>query len=222
MAVDPNLGHYVTNTVNIPPTTVKCKCGNIYTGADCLTLMKVHMDVENAPEEDTEMFEVPGSRLREMTDDIRKMGDLLESAWGLIANAGWDASSGDVSIPKTTGWHEAAVRWREDYFALTSRDGASFVLEKISIEKGEPSETILVIARSFRYVSEWCLVHGINARSPRVKWARTGHHLQGIKDAYYVDLGTDDQEFRVLLEQLKALGHIKPLLTPIWAVRPDI
>jgi len=35
---------------------------------------------------------------------------LLESAWGVIANAGWD------DCAKTPGWQEAAVRWRDDYF----------------------------------------------------------------------------------------------------------
>jgi hypothetical protein len=35
--------------------------------------------------------------------------DLLESAWGVIANAGWDESA------KSPGWQEAAVRWRDDY-----------------------------------------------------------------------------------------------------------
>jgi len=35
--------------------------------------------------------------------------DLLESAWGVIANAGWD------DCAKTTGWQEAAERWRDDY-----------------------------------------------------------------------------------------------------------
>ena len=52
--------------------------------------------------------------------------DLLEMAWGIIANAGWDASSGDVSLAKTTGWHEAAVRWRDDYHAwLKGQAGTS-------------------------------------------------------------------------------------------------
>jgi hypothetical protein len=43
--------------------------------------------------------------------------DLLEAAWGIIANAGWDAGSGDVTLSKTTGWHEATLRWRDDYHA---------------------------------------------------------------------------------------------------------
>lgn len=38
--------------------------------------------------------------------------DLLELAWGVIANAGWDGSA------KTPGWQEAAVRWRDQYHAL--------------------------------------------------------------------------------------------------------
>ena len=35
--------------------------------------------------------------------------DLLESAWGVIANAGWD------DCAKTPGWQEAAERWRDGY-----------------------------------------------------------------------------------------------------------
>ena len=35
--------------------------------------------------------------------------DLLESAWGVIANAGWDDGA------KSPGWQEAAVRWRDRY-----------------------------------------------------------------------------------------------------------
>lgn len=40
---------------------------------------------------------------------------LLEAAWGLIANAGWDAASGNVDLAKTEGWHKAAIRWRDLY-----------------------------------------------------------------------------------------------------------
>lgn len=41
--------------------------------------------------------------------------DLLHQAWGLIANAGWNATTGQVDLDKTNGWHEAALRWRDDY-----------------------------------------------------------------------------------------------------------
>jgi hypothetical protein len=47
--------------------------------------------------------------------------DLTERAWGLIANAGWDAGSGDVTLAKTAGWHDAAIRWRDDYHASMRR-----------------------------------------------------------------------------------------------------
>lgn len=47
---------------------------------------------------------------------------LLEAAWGLIANAGWDAHTGDVSGEKSPGWHEAAVRFRDRYHARLSQD----------------------------------------------------------------------------------------------------
>jgi hypothetical protein len=48
----------------------------------------------------------------------RRKNELLEAAWGLIANAGWDAITGDVSQPKSAGWHEAAIRWRDDYHSF--------------------------------------------------------------------------------------------------------
>ena len=41
--------------------------------------------------------------------------ELLELAWGIIANAGWDASTGTVDEPKGEGWYEAAIRWRDAY-----------------------------------------------------------------------------------------------------------
>ena len=52
--------------------------------------------------------------------------DLLGDAWGLVCNAGWDASSGRVDLEKTEGWHEAALRLREHYHAaLRGRYGSS-------------------------------------------------------------------------------------------------
>jgi hypothetical protein len=51
---------------------------------------------------------------------------MLEAAWGLIANAGWNAGTGDVTGAKSPGWHEAAMRWRDNYHAWLSfppRDG---------------------------------------------------------------------------------------------------
>jgi hypothetical protein len=81
----------------------------------------------------------------------------------------------------------------------------------VIVVNGEPSEKILIIARNMLYVNEWCWENGINPRSRNVKFIRSIVDFQGIKDAYYVDLGTDSPEFRTLLEQLKILGHIKPL-----------
>jgi len=45
--------------------------------------------------------------------------DLLEMAWGVIANAGWDG------MAKTPGWQEAAIRWRENYFAWSAEHKAA-------------------------------------------------------------------------------------------------
>lgn len=46
--------------------------------------------------------------------------DLLEAAWGLIANVGqgnWDT--------QTEGWKEAATRWREGYHRVIALEGRS-------------------------------------------------------------------------------------------------
>ncbi len=50
-----------------------------------------------------------------MEDDSHEvlLNDLLESAWGLIANA----SGGDWD-KATPEWRDAAVRWRDRYFAI--------------------------------------------------------------------------------------------------------
>lgn len=51
----------------------------------------------------------------------KELVDLLETAWGIIANSGWDAGTGDVSIERSPDWHLAALRFREEYFALLDR-----------------------------------------------------------------------------------------------------
>lgn len=89
-----------------------------------------------------------------------------------------------------------------------------FVWEKIQVENGEPSERILIIARDFRYAQEWCRIHGINFRSPAIRFASKLDHFHGISGMYYVDLGTDDQDLRLVVEHLKMMATIKPLMTP--------
>jgi hypothetical protein len=41
--------------------------------------------------------------------------DLLEAAWGVLANAGWDGAA------RPEGWQEAAERWRDRYHEVLSR-----------------------------------------------------------------------------------------------------
>lgn len=55
-----------------------------------------------------------------MSDDLDEaltgIDPLLESAWGVIANAGgWDDAHA-----ATPGWREAAERWRDEYHARLS------------------------------------------------------------------------------------------------------
>lgn len=50
-------------------------------------------------------------QLDNMTERCKRYGDLLEAAWGIIANAGgsdWQRESSE--------WQKAAERWRNDYF----------------------------------------------------------------------------------------------------------
>lgn len=50
--------------------------------------------------------------------------DLLEAAWGLIANAyggDWDLAS------PASGWKEAAERWRDQYHKTLPRDESELI-----------------------------------------------------------------------------------------------
>lgn len=52
------------------------------------------------------------------TTEQSEEAELLESAWGLIANAGggnWDF--------ETKAWEEAAIRWRDKYGAWADKTG---------------------------------------------------------------------------------------------------
>jgi hypothetical protein len=97
---------------------------------------------------DEEIASMIKSIAETMERAITGKDDLLEAAWGLIANAGWDAGSGVTDIPKTAGWHEAAVRWREDYFGqLTTEERETPLMNPVYhiarmrelIEEYEPS-----------------------------------------------------------------------------------
>lgn len=90
----------------------------------------------------------------------------------------------------------------------------NFVWEQIQVTDGQPSEPILIIGRNMMYIDAWCRIHGISPRSPKVRQVFSINDLHGISDMFYVDLGTDDQDIRTLLERLKAIGAIKPLLVP--------
>jgi len=50
----------------------------------------------------------------------RRQGELLEVAWGVIANAG----GGDWGV-EGAKWREAATRWRDDWHALLDAEEAS-------------------------------------------------------------------------------------------------
>ena len=45
--------------------------------------------------------------------------ELLELAWGVSANAGWDDQA------KTQGWQDAAIRWRDKYHAWLAAHAAA-------------------------------------------------------------------------------------------------
>jgi hypothetical protein len=89
-----------------------------------------------------------------------------------------------------------------------------FIWDKVQVINGEPSGKILIIARNHRYMEEWCRIQEINPRSMNVRMVTWINDLIGITGSYYVDLGTDNEDVRTLLERLKSMGVIKPLLTP--------
>jgi hypothetical protein len=47
--------------------------------------------------------------------ELAGQAGLLELAWGVIANAGWDG------MAQSPGWQEAAVRWRDEYHRVLRR-----------------------------------------------------------------------------------------------------
>lgn len=89
-----------------------------------------------------------------------------------------------------------------------------YIWNHVEVKDGSPSEMILIIARSFIYVAEWCRIHEIDPRSPKIRWARSLDDFHGVTGSYYVDLGTDSQDVREVAERLKSLNAIKPILTP--------
>lgn len=46
MTQDPR-AHYAVRVDDLPPTSVWCKCGDVFTGDDPLASMKTHMDALN-------------------------------------------------------------------------------------------------------------------------------------------------------------------------------
>lgn len=88
------------------------------------------------------------------------------------------------------------------------------IRDKIDVKAGEPSEPILIIARNPRYAREWCHLHGVNHESRMVKYVTHVTDLHGMRDLWYVDLGTDSQELREYVEKLKSFGSLKPLHGP--------
>jgi hypothetical protein len=91
-----------------------------------------------------------------------------------------------------------------------------FIWEKIQVVNGEPSERILIIARNLRYMQEWCRIHAVNPNSRMVKTVIRADDFLGLgtTGSYYVDLGTDNEGVKSVLERLKELDAIRPLLTP--------
>lgn len=51
--------------------------------------------------------------------ETRYIVDLLERAWGIIANAGRDITNeGNGWENESEEWQEAAIRWRDDFHSL--------------------------------------------------------------------------------------------------------
>lgn len=63
-----------------------------------------------------EFYPIKDEIFRE-TYEVVEADALLDLAWGIIANAGWDGND------KTEGWQEAAVAWRDRYHAYLGGEG---------------------------------------------------------------------------------------------------
>lgn len=85
--------------------------------------------------------------------------ELLELAWGLIANAGWDAGTGNVDLAKSPGWHEAAIRWRDNYHeSIKGRPGVSEV-DKLFFDDQRYVEWREAITAGWPMNGQWCPRH---------------------------------------------------------------
>ena len=77
-----------------------------------------------------------------LKDEIVKLGNILEAAWGVIANAG----GGNWEI-ETKDWQEAAARWRDNYHTQALMIGANYN------EKIEVSERIIASEALFGFAA---------------------------------------------------------------------
>jgi hypothetical protein len=69
--------------------------------------------IDNLDQFDAMALRSENARLRE---EVARLFDEMELAWGIIANAG---GNGDWS-KESKEWQGAAQRWRDRYFALTA------------------------------------------------------------------------------------------------------
>lgn len=78
--------------------------------------------------------------IEEVEERLSTAENLLETAWGIMANAGWDEFSGDVNQEKTEGWLGTVLRWRSDYFEFSSPDQSDKVMEilKTLVQLSDP------------------------------------------------------------------------------------
>jgi hypothetical protein len=82
---------------------------------------------------------------------------------------------------------------------------------KMLIDHGQPSERIYFIARSRRDIDFWCNANDIDPYSVMIIWVTGYGTLNGVKNAYYVDLGTDRESIRAQVQTLVELGHLRKL-----------
>lgn len=41
------MSHYAVKVINMPPTSITCKCGQVFTGDNPIAEIKTHMEEEN-------------------------------------------------------------------------------------------------------------------------------------------------------------------------------
>lgn len=121
-------------------------------------------------ESETEHINMEPALAMAFARKVRGYHDLIESAWGIIANAGWGNWE-----KESVEWREAATRWREKYHAMLDEDLIA-VLAVHAVEDRGYEATVPLERQAPREVREGPCPHcghsGLTAQPNGEIWCR--------------------------------------------------